>query len=137
MLTDEQRSFLKELQNELNTQEHQLQADPRFWVVRETFYEPCWEDSADRYEIVDSECCESIGYVDKEVQIKGCHCVPVHQVSRNAEGTFFLTLRDAQEHIRLNHYHYKNPHTYAMTAFRSPSFEKLLGILQTVNWDEA
>lgn len=135
MLTDAQRSFLKELQEELNTQDHQLQADPRYWVVRETFYEPCWEEQADDYEVVDSDG-ETIGRISRNLEIDGHDCVPVKKVSRNAEGTFFLTLRDAQEHIRANYYHYRNPHTYAMTAFRSPSFEKLLGILQTVDWDE-
>lgn len=135
MLTDEQRSFLKELQEQLNTQDHQMQADPRYWVVRETFYEPCWEEQTDEYEIVDDRG-EVLGHVSRQLDIGECECVPVHKVDRNADGTFFLTLKDAQEHIRDNYYHYRDPHTYAMTAFRSPSFEKLLGILQTVDWDE-
>lgn len=94
MLTDEQRAFLVELQEELNTQDTFCQADPRFWVVAQG------------------------------------------KKNRIAHGTMFLTIRECREHIKANDYHYKKPHPYAMTAFRSPQVEKLIKILRTVDWGD-
>jgi len=48
----------------------------------------------------------------------------------------FLTKRACKEHIRLNHYHYTKPQTYAMTAWRNPEFERLLNILKTIKFEE-
>ncbi|HCL03099.1 MAG TPA: hypothetical protein DHW61_11950 [Lachnoclostridium phytofermentans] len=51
------------------------------------------------------------------------------------ENTMFLTQREAEEHLKANHYHYSDDaHTYAMTAWRSPEVEKLYRILQQVSW---
>lgn len=51
------------------------------------------------------------------------------------ENTMFLTRKDAEEHLRANHYHYsKDAHTYAMTAWRAPRMEKLIKILREVEW---
>ncbi|NFH00733.1 hypothetical protein FC831_10480 [Clostridium botulinum] len=50
------------------------------------------------------------------------------------QDTMFLTLRECQERIKRNSYHYNHP--YAMTAFRSPQVEKLYKILQETNWNE-
>lgn len=50
------------------------------------------------------------------------------------QNTMFLTLRECKEHIKANHYHYKNPHSYAMTAWRSPQVKKLYEILENTDW---
>lgn len=51
------------------------------------------------------------------------------------ENRMFLTQKDAENHLRLNHYHYSDDaHTYAMTAWRSPEVEKLIKILREVEW---
>lgn len=51
------------------------------------------------------------------------------------ENTMFLTQKDAEEHLRANYYHYSNDaHTYAMTSWRSPRIERLVDILQKVDW---
>lgn len=50
--------------------------------------------------------------------------------------TMFLTLRECEEHIKRNHYHYRQPHPYAMTAWRSPQVEKLYEILENVDFDK-
>lgn len=43
----------------------------------------------------------------------------------------FLTKEAAQDHINHNRHHYsKDVHTYAMTAWRNPEFEKLMEILE-------
>ncbi len=42
----------------------------------------------------------------------------------------FLTRREAEEHLRRNRHHYSPwAHTYAMTAWRSPQYEELVGCL--------
>jgi len=53
-----------------------------------------------------------------------------------AKNTMFLTLRECKEHIKRNGYHYNKPHSYAMTAWRSPQVEKLYKILQNTDWDK-
>ena len=51
--------------------------------------------------------------------------------------TMFLTKQDAKDHIKLYGYNYtKDVHTYAMTALRSPSVEKLYKVIQETDWDE-
>lgn len=51
------------------------------------------------------------------------------------ENTMFLTQIDAENHLRANHYHYsEDAHTYAMTAWRDPRMDKLIEILQEVEW---
>lgn len=52
------------------------------------------------------------------------------------QDTMFLTLRECKEHIERNHYHYNKPHTYAMTAWRSPQVARLFKILETTNFNE-
>lgn len=49
--------------------------------------------------------------------------------------TMFLTKRECEEHIRKNHYHYREPHSYAMTAWRSPQVEKLFDVIMNTNWN--
>lgn len=50
--------------------------------------------------------------------------------------TMFITKEDAKKHIELNHYHYTDKvHTYAMTAWRSPSVEKLWDVLLNMDWN--
>lgn len=61
---------------------------------------------------------------------------PMERYRANTENTLFLTLRECQEHIAANHYHYDNPAPYAMTAWRSPQFERLIKILQTADFNE-
>ena len=49
--------------------------------------------------------------------------------------TMFLTEKSAANHLKENYYHYDDTaHTYAMTAWRSPEVEKLIKILQTVDF---
>ncbi|OSA95655.1 UNVERIFIED_ORG: hypothetical protein B2H93_04340 [Clostridium botulinum] len=52
------------------------------------------------------------------------------------QNTMFLTLRECEEHIKRNSYHYTKPHPYAMTAWRSPQVERLYKILQETNWNK-
>lgn len=70
-------------------------------------------------------------FIDEEAYL-----VPVKQNHVIHNSTMFLTKQEAQEHIRLNHYHYTNKaHTYAMTAWRAPKVERLLNILKNFDWN--
>lgn len=37
--------------------------------------------------------------------------------------------------VQSNDYHYENPHSYAMTAWRSLQVSKLFDILQNTDWN--
>ena len=57
MLTANEITFLKELQDELNTQDTFGQADPRFWVVVQDHWYPCPKGYEDRVRVVDNDAC--------------------------------------------------------------------------------
>ena len=57
--------------------------------------------------------------------------------SKIYEDTMFLTQKDAEDHLKANYYHYsEDAHTYAMTAWRSNRVEKLINILQSIDFGE-
>jgi hypothetical protein len=175
--------FLKELQNEMLTQDTVCQANPRFWVVMQTVRDYWVEDSVDGVCIFDTDACENVfegeledlviwlkenfdvivkceyHFGDLEIvceddsefyltdisEIKDffdeydykrysiCNYRDREEI---AQDTMFLTLRECREHIERNKHHYTKPHTYAMTAWRSPQVERLYNILENTNWDE-
>ena len=54
-----------------------------------------------------------------------------------AQNTMFLTLAEAEAHLKANYYHYdEEAHTYAMRARRSPQVEQLYGILHEVDFGQ-
>lgn len=51
--------------------------------------------------------------------------------------TMFLTLREAEEHLKANFHHYSTEaHAYGMCAWRSPEVAQLIKLLHTVDFDE-
>jgi hypothetical protein len=63
--------------------------------------------------------------------------IPVREEHMIHPNTMFLTKAEAKKHIQLNHYHYSpKAHTYAMTAWRAPTIERLLKILENFEWDK-
>lgn len=162
--------FLKELQQELKTQENDGNASPVFWVIGDYKWQPCWEEYAERWEIYipnyadvyeweeykndqlkdnDYELSEEILDELKEIEDADtflewvqeyiddrAYLVPARKEHIIVPNTMFLTKSDAKKHIELNHYHYTSEvHTYAMTAWRSPTVERLLKVLETFDWD--
>lgn len=194
-ITDEEISFLKELQKEMNTQDNVSQANPRFWVIKGTEKLYNVEDE-DGFELYDKDDCETVADNMKEILefIKNdllediCsdsgveyklslqegifndsilvqwledeyeeeeeletqedvanwikkfgydeyEVITYKIIPKIYENTMFLTQEDAENHLKSNDYHYSDDaHTYAMTAWRSPRVEKLVGILQKVDW---
>ena len=49
--------------------------------------------------------------------------------------TFFLSIEECKRYIKLNAYHYNNPHPYAMTALGSYQMKKLIEILHNTDWN--
>lgn len=165
--------FLKTLQKELQTQEHDCQAEPRFWVVVDYRKEPCWEENAEEWVIYSSDACdeyeltkeeftsvienyginatrdtneilEEIDFEDDESVLDwfrenvdhSAYLVPQHEVSYIVPDTLFITKKEAKEHIERNRHHYTSKaHTYAMSAFRSPSVAKLWSLLENFDWN--
>lgn len=76
--------------------------------------------------------------VEKFNEIKGkeLYLINYREEYKVKENTMFLTKQECKEHIEANSYHYNEPRTYAMTAWRSPQVAKLLEILENVNWEE-
>jgi len=133
-ITVEDLDFLRDLQFELNAQDTCGNRDPRFWTVIDSIHEPTWSENAEYYLIVDDEG-EEVGRVNYEIDAGDLDCVPMHERRAVVEDTLFLTLRECREHIERNRHHYKRPCTYAQTAWRSPQFERLVNILQQVDWN--
>lgn len=49
--------------------------------------------------------------------------------------TMFITLKDCKDHLASNYYHYdESAHPYAMTAWRSPSVERLYEIIKKTDF---
>lgn len=192
-ITKSEIEFLKNLQTEMNTQDHVGQADPRFWVIKgtrkkygiadgyedgthliynaevvaeileeavdyikENFLEELmqewevltirmsngaffpqaivkWQNGKEKAltDLTDLvEWLEGMGYDDFETAN-----YTVEEIIY--QDLLFLTLKEAQLHLKQNYYHYsKDAHPYAMTAWRSPEVEKLYGILHKVDFDD-
>lgn len=172
-VTKEDIEFLKNLQNEMLTQDTIGQANPRFWVIAQYeknhnimegyedgyeyilnyngYYEDCenieevkgminnWYEELNEFQRQELEECNAIrdikdfildAELDVDIETRGYTLV--HTIKPN---TFFLTNREAKEHIKANSHHYNDTvHTYAMTAWRSPQVEQLYNILLNVDF---
>lgn len=88
----------------------------------------------------ESECFHNIedlvDYMREELNYDdGLYLVNYREEYVIVPDTMFLTKRECEEHIRKNHYHYNEPHSYAMTAWRSPQVEKLFDLIMNSNWN--
>ena len=155
-ITREDIEFLAALQDEMNTQPHVGQADPRFWVVmtlRDEDIDYVAITSEDGELIEELTLSEAVrraeeagisdnGYLTEMEVIKrycesiGVSVFPEIKEERLAENTMFLTLREAQEHIKRNDYHYIDARPFAMTAWRSPQVAQLYKILHEVDFKQ-
>lgn len=77
------------------------------------------------------DICEYINATFDGDNLSVCYYKDVEKI---VPDTMFLTKRECEEHIERNHYHYNKPHSYAMTAWRSPQVERLYEILHNVDW---
>ncbi len=133
-LTASDVEFLAALRDELVTQDSCGNCDPRFWTVIDRYEEPCWSEQAEFWALVDDNG-DVVGKVDYEIDCGSLRCVPSRAESKVVQDTLFLTLRECREHITRNRHNYKSPLPYVQTAVRSPQFERLIGILQQIDWE--
>lgn len=159
-LTKNELKFLQALQIELNNQQNDGNADPVFWVIAQYEWEPCHDSRAEdtHYYDGDETTLESFdelleylradGSIGKRKKYEYFHElpdriqeeweeVPVERRHVIQKNTFFISKLEALKHIEKNSYHYNHSvHTYAMTAWRSPQFEKLIKLLKTADFSQ-
>ena len=86
----------------------------------------------------ESEGAYSIdGLVDilKEHGIEEFDAGYVKQEQEIVRDEIFLTHKDCEDHLEAYGYNYRpEAHAYAMTAVRSPRYERLLKLIRTVDW---
>ncbi|WP_345947448.1 hypothetical protein [Bacillus altitudinis] len=105
--------FLKELQQELKTQDVDCQAAPRFWVVGDYEWVETSEDNAERYTVVlpnAAECYPVDSYIESAKE--DAYLVPEKEIHVVKPNTMFITKAEAKEHIRLNQHHYSTRLTH-------------------------
>lgn len=128
------------------------------WTVRDTYNEYCVVGKPNDLASVIAELCDrENGYGDEFEQpemLAECTCAEELVCIANDQleddqfmvayyrerfapcpDTLFLTKRACQEHIDKYGYNYNTPHTYVMTAERSPEYARLLEILKRVDWE--
>lgn len=77
------------------------------------------------------------GVVKNYAKNNALGCVFLTKLWAIVPDTMFLTLREAEEHLKANHHHYTTEaHTYGMHAWRSPEVAQLIKLLHTVDFDE-
>lgn len=71
---------------------------------------------------------------EEYARVVGGDVTPAVLVERVDENTMFLTLRETEEHIAANSYHYIEPRPFCMCAWRSPQVERLVKVLRTADF---
>ena len=159
-MTKEELEFLKDLQRELKEQDTDGQSAPHFWGIIEDEKQVVPDGFGDCIEVIDGTCEDAESFTSEEYLNEPWETVDkddIYEVinfanrflERNAEifeikktiqisdrTGCFLTKRAAKKHIELNGYHYNNPKTYAMTAWRNPEFEKFMDIFENLDLTE-
>ena len=102
--------FLKDLQKELQTQDHDCQAAPRFWTVGDYHMVECAEGNQDSYQV----------------------SLP----NKDYYGDLNAFLDGLKKEVQDMDEYSERAHTYAMSAWRAPKVERLLQILETFDWDK-
>ena len=107
-------------------------------VLLDSIKEDEWEELTEeqREEFKDIACeISAMDWIKKHYD-KDADLIPVREEHIVHPNTMFLTKAEAKDHIKANYYHYsERVHTYAMTAWRAPSVERLLKILETYDWE--
>lgn len=77
--------------------------------------------------------------VDKVLELLELEVSAIYykEVDATVPNCMFLTQIDAENHLRVNDYHYhEEARTYCMCGWRSPRFEKLISILSKTDFDD-
>jgi hypothetical protein len=143
-LSNEQTRFLVELTEKLIRQDNRATQYPLFVIQidKKAYGDSSWCSDAERKEDYDRNlmCGNCQEKWDKNIDVPDyCEdCDGDCFVWFNVEQEFdlnsgvFLTAEACEEHIRRNHYHYTNPKSYAVSAWRNPEMQEILKILFTL-----
>ena len=105
--------------------------------IEEKLSEENEEDLNEPWETVDKDdIYEVINFANRFLE-RNAEIFEIKKTTQISDRTgCFLTKRAAKKHIELNGYHYNNPKTYAMTAWRNPEFEKFMDIFENLDLTE-
>lgn len=121
--------YLKETEEEINELRSKEVIDKKDKDIIDT-----WDNDIDKD---DPE--EVVDFVNEHFRKKYMHDEVgwMEERSQISETTgCFLTKRAAIAYLDKNYYHHNNGHTYAMTAWRNPEFEKFLDIFTNIDMDK-
>lgn len=85
---------------------------------------------------VDKSDIDNVRYFAENKFKHDTEIIYIELIDKIAPNTFFLTKEAAEKHIEINHYHYREPRTYAMTAWRSPEFERFLKLFKQFDFSQ-
>jgi hypothetical protein len=151
-VTDEMYDFLIELSKEINTQDNRATAMPYFFQIQtneevavpEGCGEKAWYNDGSKIQTQDEIDQVLFDYYDPRYTMEEIKVMDewdkfdmlrdqdwreiYFDFKHEYQGSF-LTAKACQEHIRLNHYHYREPETYLQHAWRNPEMEMLFKFL--------
>jgi len=146
-LTSEDLNYLIELGKKMNQQSNRMTQFPMFVVKQKVKrYGDCsWCDEVERVDGVDyNDLCENCHKKMENNEDYSEYCDDCDEKSfvwfkwddKIVEecGSFF-TSEAAEQHIRLNHYHYHEPFVYGIPSWRNFEMQKVLKILSKLGGD--
>lgn len=135
------KEIIKEFVRKMMTQDNRATASPFFYVIRtkKKFYLPDGYGSEQVFKCDDCEYPSELTAA-RELFKYGYDKGSVKKLLKNGrwidvaydwiEKGMFLTETDAENHLKLNHYHYsKDAHTYVDHAWRAPELEEFFKAL--------
>lgn len=134
-------AIIKEFLQKMVTQDNRSTAFPIFYVIRTEVEEPAptdnceftkwyWQDET--YDSLEEirQYCEENEYSESEIDEAIREAYEYGIRKRWDKRGMFLTETDAENHLKLNHYHYShNAHTYVEHAWRAPELTEFLSAL--------
>lgn len=139
-ITDEQYSFLNTLTEKMKDQDNRATAFPLF-VIQVDKKEYCNDELAEKIERKGesygnfcSDCQEKMDNAEEIPEYcERCDpsCFIGYRIIQDFDLTagVFLTAEACEEHIRLNHYHYINPKSFAVSSWRNPEIQTVIQLL--------
>lgn len=139
-MTQEQQKFLDELVGKLSSLDNRATQFPLFVVQvdKKAYGDSSWCNEAERKEESDGEMCKSCKEKEENNEEVPDYCDDCDSdcfVWFNWEEEFdlqagvFLTDDACNQHIKTNSYHYTNPRSYAISAWRNWEMQGLFKLL--------
>lgn len=147
-MKQESIEYLQELMTEINRQDNRCTASPYYYVIQvQELVEDC--DGEEHYFLEGEEITkeELVKLTTQELEDNYGEGATVESVLEEKcsalymslkwvdtcdNNGIFLTEKAANEHIKLNGYHYNNPRTYVRYFWRCPEIEKLFEAISDV-----